>query len=93
MAHQFGVSVKFVNDMVKLKRIIGALGAKRNSGFGKLTPHADWVRAQVSAKSDIALDKLVNPIAEERQLPVHSSSIERLLARLELTRKKRYASA
>ena len=94
-ARRFDVSVKFVNDMVKLKRITGALSAKQqgNPGFGKLTPHADWVRAQVSAKSDITLDELVCLIAEEKQLSVHRSSIGRLLARLGLTHKKRSASA
>ncbi|MEM6465829.1 MAG: hypothetical protein AAF679_04910 [Pseudomonadota bacterium] len=40
-AARFDVSVKFVNDMVKLKRETGSLAPKRqgNLGIGKLTPH------------------------------------------------------
>jgi len=76
--------------MVKLKRETGVLTAKQqgNPGFGKITPHADWVRAQVNAKSDITLDELVSLIAQEKQLIVHRSSIGQLLARLGLTQKK-----
>ena len=45
-AARFDVSVKFVNDMVKLKRETGSLAPKRqgNPGIGKLTPHEDRVR-------------------------------------------------
>ncbi|QBY01447.1 hypothetical protein E2K80_12540 [Rhodophyticola sp. CCM32] len=44
-AARFDVSVKFVNDMVRLKRQTGSLETKRqgNPGIGKLTPHSDRV--------------------------------------------------
>ena len=50
-AARFDVSVKFVNDMVKLKQETGSLAPKRqgNPGIGKLTPHESWVREQVKA--------------------------------------------
>ena len=46
-AARFDVSVKFVNDMVKLTQQTGALAPKRrgNPGIGKLTPHEDCARA------------------------------------------------
>ena len=94
-AARFAVSVKFVNDMVKLKRGTDALSAKRqgNPGSGKLTPHADWIRSRVDAKGDITLDELVGLLAREKQITVHRSSVGRLLQRLGLTHKKRPASA
>lgn len=57
---RFDVSVKFVNEMVKLKRATGSLTPKRqgNPGIGKLTPHEDWVRAQMEAKGEITLDEM-----------------------------------
>lgn len=51
-ATRFDVSAKFVNDIVKLKRETGSLAPKRqgNPGVGKLSPHVDWMRAQVATK-------------------------------------------
>jgi len=45
-AVRFDVSIKFINNMVKLKRGTGSLAPKPqgNPGIGKLTPHEDWVR-------------------------------------------------
>jgi len=45
------VSVRFVNDMVKLKRETGSLAPKRqgNPGRGKLADVQPWVRAYVPA--------------------------------------------
>jgi hypothetical protein len=45
-AAHFRVSIKFVNDMVKLKRETGSLEPKRQgrSGHGKLAGSHDWVR-------------------------------------------------
>lgn len=92
---RFDVSIKFVNDMVKLKRETSSLSAKRqgNPGFGKLTPYADWVRSKVDAKGDITLDEMVALLANEKKIAVHRSSVGRLLHRLGLAHKKRPASA
>ena len=52
-AAHFRVSIKFVNDMVKLKlklkRETGSLEPKRQgrSGHGKLTGSHDWVRGKI----------------------------------------------
>lgn len=71
-AARFHVSVKFVNDMVRLKRETGSLAPKRqgNPGIGKLTPHEDWVRAQVEAKGEITLDEMAARLLAERNVSV-----------------------
>lgn len=94
-AARFDVSVKFVNDMVKLKRETGSLMPKRqgNPGVGKLTPHEDWVRAQVEAKGEITVDEMATRLRAERGVSVDPSSVWRLFQRLGLTHKKRPASS
>ncbi len=89
-AAHFRVSIKFVNDMVKLKRETGGLAPKRqgNSGRGKLSGVADWVRGRVAGKGEVTLDELVVALRQERALTVHRSSVGRLLHRLGLTHKK-----
>lgn len=94
-AVRFDVSVKFVNDMVKLKRETGSLAPKRqgNPGIGKLTPHQNWVRAQVDAKGEITLDEMAQRLRSERGVSVDPSSVWRLFQRLGLTHKKRPSGA
>lgn len=94
-AARFDVSVKFVNDMVRLKRESGSLSPKRqgNPGLGKLTPHEDWVRAQVGAKGEITLDEMAARLLAERGVSVDPSSVWRLFQRLGLTHKKRHSGA
>ncbi|MGS4946273.1 helix-turn-helix domain-containing protein [Meridianimarinicoccus sp. RP-17] len=50
-ARRLCVSIKFVNDMVRLKRETGALAPKPqgNPGRGKLTDVKDWVRRRIAA--------------------------------------------
>lgn len=93
-AARFDVSVKFVNDMVRLKRETGSLSPKRqgNLGIGKLTPHEDWVRTQVDAKGEITLDEMAALLLSERGVSVNPSSVWRLFRRLGLTHKKRHPS-
>jgi len=94
-AARFDVSVKFVNDMVRLKRETGALAPKPqgNPGIGKLTPHEEWVRAQVDAKGEITLNEMSARLAAERGVSVDPSSVWRLFRRLGLTHKKRPSGA
>ncbi len=89
-AARFGVSVKFVNDMVKLNRETGALAPNRqgNPGIGKLTPHEDWVCAQVEAKGEITPDEMAVRLLSERGVSVAPGSVWRLFQRLGLTHKK-----
>lgn len=94
-AARFDVSVKFVNDMVKLKRETGSLSAKRqgNPGIGKLTPYADWVRERIADKGDLTLDELVDLRIEVKAVKVHRTSVSRLLHRLGLSHKKRLSGS
>lgn len=89
-AKRFNVSIKFVNDMVKLKRETGGLAPKRqgNPGRGKLSGVTDWVRKRIDEKGDLTLDELAAEIWAEHGIDVHRSSVGRLLRRLRLTYKK-----
>lgn len=90
-AAHFRVSVRFVNDMVKLKRATGCLVAKPqgNPGRGKLARVQPWVRAYVLEKKGLTLDDLVVALREQQGIEVDRSSVCRLLQRLDLTYKKR----
>ena len=91
-AARFDVSVKFVNDMVKLKQETGSLAPKRQGkpGIGKLTPHESWVREQVKAKGEITLDEMAARLRTDRGVFVDPSSVWRLFQRLGLTHKKTF---
>jgi transposase len=54
-ARYFRVSSRFVNNMVILKRVSGALKPARQGhlGGGKLTGHAEWVRARLTENGDL----------------------------------------
>lgn len=90
-AAHFRVSVRFVNDMVKLKRETGSLAPKRqgNPGRGKLADVQPWVRAYVLREKDPTLNELVVALREHHGIEVERSSVCRLLQRLGLTYKKR----
>ncbi|MGS4945876.1 hypothetical protein ACVDG3_22515 [Meridianimarinicoccus sp. RP-17] len=94
-ARRLCVSIKFVNDMVRLKRETGALAPKPqgNPGRGKLTDVKDWVRRRIAARPDLTIDELTAELAADHGLKVHRSSVGRLLLRLGLTHKKRPAGA
>jgi transposase len=89
-AQRLRVSIKFVNDMVRLKRETGALEPRRqgNPGRGKLTKVTDWVRQRMSARPDLTLDELTAELEARHGLRVHRSSVGRLLHRLGLSHKK-----
>ena len=94
-ARRLCVSIKFVNDMVRLKRETGSLAPKRqgNPGRGKLTGVKGWVERRIAAQPDLTIDELTAELAAEHGVKVHRSSIGRLLLRLGLSHKKRPASA
>ena len=65
------VSVKFVNDMVLLKRETGGLEPRaqgNGGGHGKLSRLRDWIAVRMAAKPDLTLDDLVLEIADEHQI-------------------------
>lgn len=91
-AARFRVSVKFVNDMVILKRETGGLEPRvqgNGGGHGKLARLRNWIAAQIAAKPDLTLDDLVLEIADAHQMTVHRVSVWRTLRNLDLTHKKR----
>ncbi len=90
-AARFDVPVKFVNDMVKLKRGTGALAPKRqgNPGIRKLTPHEERGRAQLDGTGEITLEEMAACLLAERGVSVDPSSVWRL----GLTLKKRHSGA
>ncbi len=92
-ARRLCVSIKFVNDMVRLKRETGSLEPKPqgNPGRGKLSGVKDWVRARIAARPDLTIDELTAELDAEHGLKVHRSSVGRLLHRLGLSHKKRPA--
>ena len=87
------VSIKFVNDMVKLKRKTGSLDPKPQGrrGHGKLADVADWVRKQMEERPATTLDELRVALEREHGIRVHRSSVGGLLNRLGLSHKKRPA--
>ena len=94
-ARRLCVSIKFVNDMVRLKRRTGALDLMRhgNPGRGKLTAVRDWVQDRTAAQPDLMIDQLTADLGSEYGLNVHRSSVGRLLHRLGLSHKKRPSGA
>jgi len=91
MAAQFRVSIKFVNDMVILKRTTGFREAKRqgNGGkHGKLAGVADWIRGRIKEKGDLTIDALVVELRDVQGVKAHRVSVWRHLRGFGLTHKK-----
>lgn len=91
-AAHYKVSIKFVNDMVKLKRETGGLSPRPipgRTGQGKLEPFKGWLCDRVNAKGDITLDQLVLELKEHFGVDVHRWSVCRVLHKLGLSHKKR----
>lgn len=94
-AARFKVSVKFVNDMVKLMKATGGLVPKaqgNGGGHGKLSSLKDWVAHRIGQKRDLTSAELAAEIAATLGMVVHRGSVWRLLRDLGLTHKKRPAS-
>jgi len=91
-ARHFRVSPRFVNNLVKLKRATGSLAPRRQGhlGGGKLNAHGDWVRERLAQNGDLTLDELCVELAG-RGVIVHRSNVGRLLHRLGLSHKKKFA--
>ena len=93
-AARFRVSVKFVNDMVILKRTTGELLAKpqgNGGGHGKLAGVTDWIAGRITEKPDLTLDELVVALRAGPGVAVNRVSVWRCLRGLNLTHKKRPA--
>ena len=93
-ARHYRVSVKFVNDMVKLKRETGGLAPKRRGrahGDSKLAPHADWMRQRFDEKSEITLAELSRELFDQFGIEVHPTTVGRFAHHLGLSHKKRHS--
>lgn len=93
-AKHFQVSIKFVNDMVKLKRETGSLigkGYPGKKGQGKLELHKVWLRARIAEQDDITLDQLARELKEQFDPDVRRWSVGRVLRQLGLSHKKRHS--
>lgn len=93
-AARFKASIKFVNDMVKLKAATGGLVPKaqgNGGGHGKLSALKDWVARRISEKRDLTAAALAAEITATHGTTVHRGSVWRLLRDLGLTHKKRPA--
>lgn len=94
-AARFKVSVRFVNDMVKLMKATGGLAPKaqgNGGGHGKLSPLKDWVARRIAQQRDLTAAGLAAEITAAHGMVVHRGSVWRLLRELGLTHKKRPAS-
>ena len=87
----FRVSPRFVNELIKLRRETGGLDPRRmgNPGRGKLNDVADWVRARIAERGEMALDALVIELRDLKGVTGHRSGVGKLLHRLGLSHKKR----
>ena len=94
-AERFRVSVKFVNDMVILKRATGGLKPRaqgNGGGHGKLVAVQDWIIRRMDKKPDLTLNDLVGELAGRHGITIHRVSVWRFLRGLGLTHKKRPSS-
>lgn len=94
-AARFRVSVKFVNDMVILKRETGRLAPRvqgNGGGHGKLGAVKAAIAKRMAEKPDLTLNDLVAELAERHGITIHRVSVWRMLRGLGLTHKKRPAS-
>lgn len=94
-ATRFRVLVKFVNDMVILKRETGGLKPRaqgNGGGHGKLASVQGWITGRMDKKPDLTLNDLVGEPADQHGIVIHRVSVWRFLRGLGLTHKKRPAS-
>ena len=91
-AAQYRVSVKFVNDMVILKRETGSLAPRpnpRNKGHGKLAPYRDWIRTRIEKHRDMTIRQLRAALEETFGLTVNQSPVWQVMHDLGYSYKKR----
>ncbi len=77
--------MKFVNDMVILKRETGGLEPRaqgNGGGHDKLGRLQGWLQARMHAKPDLTLYDLVLEISETHKMTVHRVSVWRALRAL-----------
>ncbi|MGB4826277.1 MAG: hypothetical protein WBP18_03200 [Paracoccaceae bacterium] len=76
-AARFRVSVKFVNDMVILKRETGGLDPRaqgNGGGHGKLNAITDCIKTRMAEKPGLTLNDLVAELARHHGITIHCSA-------------------
>ncbi len=92
VAELFGVSLTFVNKMLRLHRAGEDLAPRPHGGGypARLLPrHEKLLRTEVRRRKDATLEELRSHLAAEAGLAVSAATISRALARLDLPRKKK----
>ncbi len=85
------VSVKFVNELVILKRETSSLEPRpqgNGGGHGKLAGVRGWIKGRITEKPDLTLDDLVPELIEQHNITVHRVSVWRVLRSFGLSHKK-----
>jgi transposase len=91
MAARFTVSVKFVNDMVKLmKSTVGPVPKAQGNGgeHRKLSSLRGWIVRRITENRDLKAAALAAEITTTHGMMVHRGSVWRLLRDLGLTHKR-----
>jgi transposase len=85
-ARWIGVSIRFANDRVRLRRETGSLAPNRqgNIGRGKLTGAKDRVQSHIATRPEFTINELTAKLATGHVLQVHRSSAGHLLNQLRL---------
>ena len=86
-AARFKISVRFVNDMVKLKAATGGLAPKaqgNGGGHGKLSSLKDWIARRIAEKRDLTAAALATEIAATHGVAVHRGTVWQALRDLDL---------
>ena len=95
LADLFGVSLSFLEKLIRRYRTTGALAAKPHAGGQRprLDAAADTlVRRLVHDNADITLEELCARVAETQGVRVSVATMCRVLQRLGLPRKKRHST-
>ncbi len=93
LAKQFNVALSFVQKLLKQYRETGNIAPKVRTKQTpiKLTPEQlDILRNLVIKNNDATLDELRIWLAEETGVLIGHSTVDRMIKRLNLTRKKNY---
>lgn len=92
IAKRFGVTLSFVEKLLKQQRETGDIAAKPHGGGRSLKLSAEQfslVAALVEADNDATLEELAQQLQQKTMIRVSRSTMGRVLQKLKLTRKKK----
>jgi transposase len=92
VAERFGVSVSFVQKLLRRRKQTGSIAAKPRSGGKQSTLGAAalrWARRLLAEQIDATLPELCLRLERQIGLSVSAATMCRALAKLDITRKKR----